>query len=97
MVTKEDYNRALDVIDDYYNQLRDCSSEGNKRFYCKDESYHKTARCTKQCSDCIIGDNIEVTFKVDGTMYTIKFDNGSWVRVSGAKLYKVLDDVARDG
>lgn len=95
MVTKEDYNMALDVIDDYYNHLRPCSSDEYKRFYCKDESYHKTARCTKQCSDCIISDDMEATFKVDGTMYTIKFDDGSWVRMSGAKLHKVLNDVAR--
>lgn len=94
MVTKEDYNRALDAIEDYYNQLRDCSSDEHKWFYCKDESYHKTARCTKQCSDCVISDDMEAMFKVDGTMYTIQFDDGNWVRMSGAKLYKVLNDVA---
>lgn len=25
----------------------------SEQFYCKDESYHKIERCTKQCSDCL--------------------------------------------
>jgi hypothetical protein len=25
----------------------------SEQFYCKDESYHKIARCNKQCSDCL--------------------------------------------
>lgn len=61
--TARDYgNFDLDEFTDRYLKRNPISVNKNdllpdvvgrsEQFYCKDESYHKVGRCSKQCTDC---------------------------------------------
>ena len=49
----DDFITAVKHNHELEDKLKLCvHSQQSKQYYCKDESYHKVGRCSKQCGDC---------------------------------------------